>query len=743
MSWNLSMPSSPRFKHGSTLKLQLSKTAFAKFPCFSPWSRRDSFSGLTLVDEISNVGANVGANLHRRPLPLPHTTRTETTPHASKQAKMLPNSAYEASSRFTMLGYLLRKLDSLLMHLFFGDVDIVGIENIPRTGPCLLVGNHKNQFVDALMVVYVTNRPVSFLVAEKSMKLGLVGLGARLTSAIPVVRAQDLARNSKHGLLLAYCHTTRVLTGSKECAFPLQCEVGELISIRGFQPAQIVEFIAQSQIRVKVLETEEGNMEFVFPSGGMRFKFIPKVEQREMFDTVFAALDVGRCIGIFPEGGSSDRTDLLPLKVGVSIMALGAKSRDIPVQVVPFGINYERGHVWRSKVMVHVGKPVQITDAVMTKYAAEPREATVEFLKQVEHRLRGVTFNAPDQRTLLIMRVMRRLFQGQSKLTLVEFMELNRRFALAFSKFSENRRFLDLVGRVHAYICLLEHTKVTDREIAALPRLGGVRQSIYSSISLMWTVSTVVLSFLFFLPVWLVFLPSLLRINCVVKREVRRALATSTVKVLGKDVAASQKIFSGLVWMPFTVLVCTLVVMICTITFWGDMINPFEPGSVQFILHNNGKWLLPLTVLLLLPVLGVVHIKVFDYQLNRLGWAGYYRLILLHPTEGNRLRELRKELAFRVQEFYHEVARHQFPEWEKEDILPRSTVVKLRAQSDYEAEERIKAEEEVNLEDQRRGSHSSEGESDEDITEEEQMTIRLLQPNMISVGGRISSNNRF
>ncbi len=34
-----------------------------------------------------------------------------------------------------------------------------------------------------------------------------------------------------------------------------------------------------------------------------------------MFDTVQNELAKGKCLGIFPEGGSHDRTDLLPLKV--------------------------------------------------------------------------------------------------------------------------------------------------------------------------------------------------------------------------------------------------------------------------------------------------------------------------------------------------------------------------------------------------------------------------------------------
>lgn len=46
-----------------------------------------------------------------------------------------------------------------------------------------------------------------------------------------------------------------------------------------------------------------------------------------MYDKVWEALNNEDCIGIFPEGGSHDRTDLLPLKAGVCIMALGMMAK--------------------------------------------------------------------------------------------------------------------------------------------------------------------------------------------------------------------------------------------------------------------------------------------------------------------------------------------------------------------------------------------------------------------------------
>jgi glycerol-3-phosphate O-acyltransferase/dihydroxyacetone phosphate acyltransferase len=47
---------------------------------------------------------------------------------------------------------------------------------------------------------------------------------------------------------------------------------------------------------------------------GVTFKVAPKVDQTEVYDAVFDTLSQGGCIGIFPEGGSHDRPELLPLK---------------------------------------------------------------------------------------------------------------------------------------------------------------------------------------------------------------------------------------------------------------------------------------------------------------------------------------------------------------------------------------------------------------------------------------------
>ena len=66
---------------------------------------------------------------------------------------------------------------------------------------------------------------------------------------------------------------------------------------------------------------------------------------------VFKRLSERGAVGIFPEGGSHDRTELLPLKAGFTIMALGTLARhpDLPLYIVPTGLYYFRAHAFRSK----------------------------------------------------------------------------------------------------------------------------------------------------------------------------------------------------------------------------------------------------------------------------------------------------------------------------------------------------------------------------------------------------------
>lgn len=106
-------------------------------------------------------------------------------------------------------------------------------------------------------------------------------------------------------------------------------------------------------------------------------------------------------------GGSHDRTDLLPLKAGVSIMALGAMANDpnCRVKIVPVGLAYFHAHRFRSRGVVEFGAamdvPTELVD-MFKKGGAQKREAVSKFLDLIYDGLKTVTVRAPDYDTLMV-----------------------------------------------------------------------------------------------------------------------------------------------------------------------------------------------------------------------------------------------------------------------------------------------------------------------------------------------------
>ena len=112
---------------------------------------------------------------------------------------------------------------------------------------------------------------------------------------------------------------------------------------------EIIEIISDTELKLKKSFSQDKAitaLSLFNQSGsspvGTEYKLIPNVDQSEMFNAVTERLVNGGCVGIFPEGGSHDRSDFLPLKPGVVMMALGAMSQHegLDVKIVPCGLNY-------------------------------------------------------------------------------------------------------------------------------------------------------------------------------------------------------------------------------------------------------------------------------------------------------------------------------------------------------------------------------------------------------------------
>ena len=224
----------------------------------------------------------------------------------------------------------------LFVSLMFGILDVFFREFVarnqfkvpPEGTPVLFVcAPHANQFLDPFVVMCGVGRSdVAFLTAANSMRKRFVGALARLLQSIPVERGQDLAFNGAGTVWLSPEDGVTLL--GRGTRFTEQLRAKDTVQWRGVTAA-VEAVLSDEKLRLGEAATA--------PSGEWQpYKILPRVDQSAMFVEVYRALEAGKSVGIFPEGGSHDRTSLLPLKAGIGIMALGAitRHRGLPLQLV-------------------------------------------------------------------------------------------------------------------------------------------------------------------------------------------------------------------------------------------------------------------------------------------------------------------------------------------------------------------------------------------------------------------------
>ena len=191
-------------------------------------------------------------------------------------------------------------------------------------------------------------RRIAWLIAEKSMRRRFIGGLAKWAGSVPVGRALDSTKPGTGRIYMPDPKNDPLLVRGVGTRFETECEVGGLLvlpNVNGIAAsADILEIHGNEEIKLKKefkgdvaiqqltgKRGEDGNIqgdnvdvEKVQDFQGTTYKTAPKVDQSKVYDAVFQRLRLGGCVGIFPEGGSHDRTELLPLK-GKAIPSLYEK----------------------------------------------------------------------------------------------------------------------------------------------------------------------------------------------------------------------------------------------------------------------------------------------------------------------------------------------------------------------------------------------------------------------------------
>lgn len=323
-----------------------------------------------------------------------------------------------------------------ILNIFFSSVEVLGKENIPLHGPIIFTGNHMNQFVDGAVVLVTNPHRVSFLVAESSFHKPIIGEFSKAVGALPVKRAIDVATKGPGKI---YFKDMNVYgEGTNFTALSGGSKADRIRPGRGVDAYKVKEVFSDTHL---LLAQEVGEKSPLLETIGqgegnwVEYDVMGYIDQKSMFDAVFDGLSKGQSICIFPEGGSHDNPDLLPLKVGVSVIALGTVDKyDINVPIVPIGLTYFRGERFRGRVVVEFGAPIHITKELIQAYKQSKRDGYQALLHRVEDGIRSVIVTAPAYEQLTMIHTVRRLYQraDQNTITIGQKQDLARRFSVAY-----------------------------------------------------------------------------------------------------------------------------------------------------------------------------------------------------------------------------------------------------------------------------------------------------------------------
>eukprot|EP00796_Vickermania_ingenoplastis_P008607 gene8607-6043_t len=440
--------------------------------------------------------------------------------------------------------------------VYFREVTVVGEENIPLKGAAVFFGNHQNQFIDPLMMnSYVGGvRKLRFLMAKKSLSQPIIGTLGRMFESVPVIRPQDVPVTPGEGHLVKI--DGKIITGLGT-AFTKCLKDGDVLLWKDevekrIHRAQVRKIISDTEVEVTVPVPPENITRFP-----ISFSTSPRIDQSEMYAEVYETLKKSQCIGIFPEGGSHDHTSLLPLKAGVAMFSLAAADSKIPIKVVPVGLTYLRGHKFRSRAYVEVGKPISPPPHLVQLYATNKREAISQFLSQLHEALKAVTINVADYPTLKFLHNFRQLYQPSNCFLPPEsYLGLIRRLAKVIETEANNKKFQDFRMRVEAYAVERDRLYLQDSQVATLKNLKADPKSKHMHLLIRRCFTLIMLLSILF-PFIVVGVPLAWLIERNAVKRTRKAVAESSVKIVGADVKGSFRIMMSFFFVPVGFLLAT------------------------------------------------------------------------------------------------------------------------------------------------------------------------------------------
>lgn len=305
------------------------------------------------------------------------------------------------------------------------------------------------------MLILAIDRPINFVIAASSTQNAFLKYFLKLAKIIPTVRPID-HRKKCAGLILS--HESSVLIGH-ETVFKESFKPGDSVRINGIKyEFAVIEVIDNTHVKVKIpneLESPTNEIDSKWTTFiiNKSFDCLPKVDQGVVHKKTIETLERNEVVGIFPEGGSHDQTQLLPLKAGVCIFLWSAHEKGINPGLICVGVNYYGSHKFRSKVVVNIGvcenivpDPTRLEDK---KYKYEYISTNLDHLKS---SMEAVKINTTSYEKLVTLNFAKEIYiDKETKMDpKLDFLIL-KKFCSGFELISKHQKAQELLSKMNDF----------------------------------------------------------------------------------------------------------------------------------------------------------------------------------------------------------------------------------------------------------------------------------------------------
>ena len=143
-----------------------------------------------------------------------------------------------------------------------------------------------------------------------------------------------------------------------------------------------------------------------------RFEANGEVDYKAFFSSCVDSLGAGNSIAIFPEGISLPQPHMTTMRTGAARLFFMARERNIDVRIVPVGLNYEYGSIFRTSVVVWVAPQLDTKDLV-EKHKEFPQIAVRELTERIRNNLEEYVFQTENFQDRELMLLLERIYSEE------------------------------------------------------------------------------------------------------------------------------------------------------------------------------------------------------------------------------------------------------------------------------------------------------------------------------------------